>query len=157
MHKIFKLCGSPSEGYWQRTKLPHATSFKPQQPYKRRVTEAFKDFPSSALALIDRLLNIDPERRGSAVSALRSNVGFELIFCFILPTLVALSQYIVSNIAFSLFFSSSLQSLSLVIHQVYRNILRARSSTPSFATRRQEGTALAKISINDFPLSNIFC
>lgn len=69
MHKIFKLCGSPSEDFWQRTRLPHATSFKPQQPYKRCVAETFKDFPPSALALVDRLLAIEPERRGSAVSA----------------------------------------------------------------------------------------
>ncbi|XVF73944.1 hypothetical protein PTKIN_Ptkin13bG0021600 [Pterospermum kingtungense] len=45
MHKIFKLCGSPSEEYWQKTKLPHATSFKPQQPYKRCVAETFKNSP----------------------------------------------------------------------------------------------------------------
>ncbi|KAK9748643.1 hypothetical protein RND81_02G071600 [Saponaria officinalis] len=72
MHKIFKLCGSPSEPYWKKTKFPHAISFKPQQPYKRRLTEAFKDFPPSALALVDALLSIEPEKRGSAFSALRS-------------------------------------------------------------------------------------
>ncbi|XP_074308444.1 putative serine/threonine-protein kinase At1g54610 isoform X2 [Silene latifolia] len=72
MHKIFKLCGSPSEPYWKKTKFPHAISFKPQQPYKRRFTETFKDFPPSALALVDALLSIEPEKRGSAFSALRS-------------------------------------------------------------------------------------
>ncbi|KAK6937991.1 Protein kinase domain [Dillenia turbinata] len=72
MHKIFKLCGSPSEDYWKRWKLPHATSFKPQHPYKRRVAETFKDFPSSALALIDALLSLEPEARGSAAAALQS-------------------------------------------------------------------------------------
>ncbi|TVU22756.1 hypothetical protein EJB05_32474 [Eragrostis curvula] len=30
LHKIFKLCGSPSEEYWRKSKLPHATIFKPQ-------------------------------------------------------------------------------------------------------------------------------
>ncbi|KAA8528009.1 hypothetical protein F0562_035122 [Nyssa sinensis] len=72
MHKIFKLCGSPSEEYWRKSKLTDATSFKPQHPYKRRVAEAFKDFPSSALALIDILLAIEPEKRGTAASALHS-------------------------------------------------------------------------------------
>ncbi|KAF1875305.1 hypothetical protein Lal_00007921 [Lupinus albus] len=72
MHKIFKLCGSPSEDYWQRTKLPHATSFKPQHRYKRNIFETFKSFPSSALALVDKLLAIEPENRGSATSALNS-------------------------------------------------------------------------------------
>ncbi|CAH9126703.1 unnamed protein product [Cuscuta epithymum] len=72
MHKIFKLCGSPSEEYWRRTKFPHATSFKPQQPYKRCVNDTFKDFPPSALALVDTLLSIEPEKRGTAASALNS-------------------------------------------------------------------------------------
>ncbi|KAJ7949755.1 Kinase family protein [Quillaja saponaria] len=71
MHKIFKLCGSPYEEYWQRTKFPLTTTFKPQHSYKRRVLETFKDFPSSALALVDKLLSVVPEDRGSAASALR--------------------------------------------------------------------------------------
>ncbi|KAL1567166.1 putative serine/threonine-protein kinaseisoform X1 [Salvia divinorum] len=72
LHKIFKLCGSPSEEYWRKSKLPHATIFKPQQPYKRRVVETFKDFPTPALSLIEILLSIDPADRGSASSALKS-------------------------------------------------------------------------------------
>ncbi|KAH7657636.1 [RNA-polymerase]-subunit kinase protein [Dioscorea alata] len=72
LHKIFKLCGSPSEDYWRKSKLPHATIFKPQQPYKRCVAETFKDFPPSALSLMDVLLSIDPADRGTAASALTS-------------------------------------------------------------------------------------
>ncbi|XP_054778866.1 probable serine/threonine-protein kinase At1g09600 [Prosopis cineraria] len=72
LHKIFKLCGSPSERYWKKSKLPHATSFKPQQPYKRVVAETFKDFPSSALKLLDVLLATEPDDRGTASSALQS-------------------------------------------------------------------------------------
>ncbi|XP_077231536.1 putative serine/threonine-protein kinase At1g54610 [Tasmannia lanceolata] len=72
LHKIFKLCGSPSEDYWRTSKLPHATIFKPQHPYKRCVAETFKDFPSSALALMDVLLAIEPGARGTATSALKS-------------------------------------------------------------------------------------
>ncbi|XP_059630480.1 probable serine/threonine-protein kinase At1g54610 isoform X2 [Cornus florida] len=72
MHKIFKLCGSPSEDYWRKSKLPHSTIFKPQHPYKRCVSETFKEFPSSALALIDTLLAIEPEKRGTAASAVHS-------------------------------------------------------------------------------------
>ncbi|EEF35922.1 Serine/threonine-protein kinase cdk9, putative [Ricinus communis] len=72
LHKIFKLCGSPSEEYWKRSKLPHATIFKPQQPYKRNVAETFKDFPSSALGLLDVLLAVEPEDRGTVNSALGS-------------------------------------------------------------------------------------
>ncbi|CAN6295107.1 unnamed protein product [Urochloa humidicola] len=73
LHKIFKLCGSPTEEYWKKSKLPHATIFKPQQPYKRRIRETFKDFPQSALQLIETLLAIDPADRLTATAALRSD------------------------------------------------------------------------------------
>ncbi|XP_022736324.1 probable serine/threonine-protein kinase At1g54610 isoform X1 [Durio zibethinus] len=72
LHKIFKLCGSPSEEYWKKSKLPNATLFKPQQPYKRCIAETFKDFPSSSLPLIETLLSIDPEERSTATAALNS-------------------------------------------------------------------------------------
>ncbi|XP_068647149.1 probable serine/threonine-protein kinase At1g54610 isoform X2 [Aristolochia californica] len=72
LHKIFKLCGSPLEEYWRKSKLPHATIFKPQQPYRRCVAETFKEFPASALTLLDVLLAIEPDDRGTATSALKS-------------------------------------------------------------------------------------
>jgi serine/threonine protein kinase len=74
MHKIFKLCGSPSEEYWRRSRLRHATIFKPQHPYKRCVADTFKDLPSSALALLEVLLAVEPDARGTASSALQSEV-----------------------------------------------------------------------------------
>ncbi|CAI0548075.1 unnamed protein product [Linum tenue] len=52
LHKIFKLCGSPSEEYWKKAKLPNATLSMP---------------------LIQTLLSIDPEERGTATSALNSD------------------------------------------------------------------------------------
>ncbi|KAL8026185.1 hypothetical protein ABFX02_14G011500 [Erythranthe guttata] len=72
LHRIFKLCGSPSEEYWKKWKLPHATIFKSQQSYKRCIKETFKDFPSSSLPLIDTLLAIDPSDRLTATDALNS-------------------------------------------------------------------------------------
>ncbi|OEL24519.1 putative serine/threonine-protein kinase [Dichanthelium oligosanthes] len=80
LHKIFKLCGSPTEEYWKKSKLPHATIFKPQQPYKRRIADTFKDFPQSALRLIETLLAIDPADRLTATSALQSDTDQD--FCF---------------------------------------------------------------------------
>ncbi|CAN0855924.1 Probable serine/threonine-protein kinase At1g54610 [Linum grandiflorum] len=74
LHKIFKLCGSPTEEYWKKSKLPHATIFKPQQAYKRCIAETFKDFPPSSLPLIETLLAIDPADRQTATAALRSEV-----------------------------------------------------------------------------------
>nr|VDD01220.1 unnamed protein product [Brassica oleracea] len=72
LHKIFKLCGSPSEEYWVKSRLPHATIFKPTQPYKRVVDETFKEFPQPALALLETLLSVNPDDRGTATSALHS-------------------------------------------------------------------------------------
>nr|CAB3446917.1 unnamed protein product [Digitaria exilis] len=72
LHKIFKLCGSPSEDYWAEAKLPDVTLFKPQRPYRRKIAETFKDFPPTALALLDTLLAIEPSARGTAASALDS-------------------------------------------------------------------------------------
>lgn len=57
-----------------KTKLPHSTVFKPAQPYKRRIIEAFKDFPSPAIGLMETLLAIDPQQRGTAALALKSEV-----------------------------------------------------------------------------------
>ncbi|CAI0431593.1 unnamed protein product [Linum tenue] len=50
LHKIFKLCGSPPDEYWKKSKLPHSTLFKPQQHY-------------------------EPYKRGTASSALSSEVS----------------------------------------------------------------------------------
>ncbi|GLT39949.1 hypothetical protein SLA2020_141140 [Shorea laevis] len=72
LHKIFKLCGSPSEEYWKKSKLPNATLFKPQQPYKCCIAETFKDFPPSSISLIETLLSIDPDERGTATASLNS-------------------------------------------------------------------------------------
>ncbi|KAF8005816.1 hypothetical protein BT93_K0177 [Corymbia citriodora subsp. variegata] len=72
LHKIFKLCGSPSEAYWNKFKLPNVNIFKPPQPYPRCIAETFKDFPPSALPLLETLLSIDPDERGTATTALNS-------------------------------------------------------------------------------------
>jgi len=103
MHKIFKLCGSPSEDYWQKTKLPYATSFKPQNSYKRQLADAFKNFPSTALALVDKLLSMEPKKRGSATSALES----EVILCNIL----------------SFFFHSCMHRVTISMYRISINLL----------------------------------
>lgn len=70
LHKIFKLCGSPSEDYWIKTKLPRSSVIKPQRPYRRSVKETFKDFPAPAVGLMENLLSMDPAYRGTAAFAL---------------------------------------------------------------------------------------
>lgn len=94
LHKIFKLCGSPSEEYWKKSKLPHATIFKPQQSYKRCIVETFKDFPPSSLPLIETLLAIDPAERLNATAALNSEVSFSLsVYIYMQIDLVLLPLY----------------------------------------------------------------
>lgn len=92
LHKIFKLCGSPSEEFWRTSKLPHATSFKPQQPYLRHVRETFKDFPPPALTLLDHLLSVDPANRGTATSALESEVRFDFFLGSLLNPFCTIDQ-----------------------------------------------------------------
>ncbi|KAF9681665.1 hypothetical protein SADUNF_Sadunf05G0025600 [Salix dunnii] len=72
LHKIYKLCGSPSDEYWKKSRLPNATLFKPRDPYKRCIRETFKSFPPSSLPLIETLLAIDPVERQTATAALKS-------------------------------------------------------------------------------------
>ncbi|GAB4835902.1 hypothetical protein Ancab_000821 [Ancistrocladus abbreviatus] len=72
LHKIYKLCGSPSDDYWKKSKLPNATLFKPREPYRRCIRETFKDFPPPSLPLIDTLLAFDPLERKTATDALNS-------------------------------------------------------------------------------------
>ncbi|PKA49764.1 putative serine/threonine-protein kinase [Apostasia shenzhenica] len=72
LHKIFKLCGSPTDEYWKKSKLPHATIFKPHSPYESRIQETFRSLPQSALKLLEILLSVEPHRRSTAASALAS-------------------------------------------------------------------------------------
>ncbi|XP_019451207.1 PREDICTED: probable serine/threonine-protein kinase At1g54610 isoform X1 [Lupinus angustifolius] len=72
LHKIFKLCGTPSDEYWKRIKLPHATMFKPQTTYESSLRERCADFPETAVSLLETFLSIDPYKRGTASSALMS-------------------------------------------------------------------------------------
>ncbi|RYR45049.1 hypothetical protein Ahy_A08g041297 isoform B [Arachis hypogaea] len=75
LHKIFKLCGSPPDEYWKKTRLPHATLFKPQQAYDSCLRQSFKDLPSSSVNLLQTLLSVEPYKRGTAASALSSEVA----------------------------------------------------------------------------------
>lgn len=74
MHKIFKLCGSPSEEYWRKLHLRNSTVIKPPQPYRRCLAETFKDLPAAAVHLMEILLSVDPTDRGTAAIALESEV-----------------------------------------------------------------------------------
>ncbi|XP_012452199.1 probable serine/threonine-protein kinase At1g54610 [Gossypium raimondii] len=70
LHKIFKLCGTPSEAYWKKLRL--STTFRPPQSCKPSLADAFRNFPQSSLGLLSTLLALDPAYRGSASSALQN-------------------------------------------------------------------------------------
>ncbi|KAK4713173.1 hypothetical protein R3W88_019080 [Solanum pinnatisectum] len=72
LHKVFKLCGSPSDDFWQKSKFPTAQIFKPIEPYRRNFEATFHDVPAAAVRLMDTLLSIEAEYRGTAALALKS-------------------------------------------------------------------------------------
>ncbi|KAL3624032.1 hypothetical protein CASFOL_032848 [Castilleja foliolosa] len=72
LHKIFKLCGSPQDDYWKKSRLPLASMFKPQQPYESMLRERCKEFPKGAVSLIETFLSVEPYKRGTAFSGLES-------------------------------------------------------------------------------------
>ncbi|KAG2244156.1 hypothetical protein Bca52824_094014 [Brassica carinata] len=76
LHRIYKLCGSPSEEYWRKIKLPSTRKHAQHRPlpqYKRRIREVYKDFSHEAVSLMDTLLALDPAERKTAASALMSD------------------------------------------------------------------------------------
>ncbi|XP_027366575.1 probable serine/threonine-protein kinase At1g54610 [Abrus precatorius] len=70
LHKIFRLCGTPSEEYWRKLKL--STTFRPPKSYRPSLVESFRDLPPSSLGLLCTLLALDPAFRGSASKALKN-------------------------------------------------------------------------------------
>jgi len=83
---IFKLCGSPSEDYFKKLKL--TTSYRPTHHYKPTYQENFSKFPSSSHPLLTTLLHLNPTNRGTAASALQTEVCFSAIHTFFQQILV---------------------------------------------------------------------
>ncbi|KAK3140073.1 hypothetical protein QOZ80_5AG0395240 [Eleusine coracana subsp. coracana] len=75
IHRIFKLCGSPPDEFWRRGGGgAHAAVFRPHQPYPSRLRDTFAAaMPDPAFRLLQTLLALDPDARGTAAAALDSD------------------------------------------------------------------------------------
>ncbi|KAI4352758.1 hypothetical protein L6164_006979 [Bauhinia variegata] len=74
LHRIFRLCGTPSEEYWKKLRL--STTFRPPRSYRPSLVETFKPLPQSCLGLLCNLLALDPAYRGTASKALQNEFFF---------------------------------------------------------------------------------
>ncbi|KAI7746458.1 hypothetical protein M8C21_022551 [Ambrosia artemisiifolia] len=72
LQKIYALCGSPPDEYWKKYNFPLETLYRPRIQSRRCLIETFKDFPPSSLSLLNALFSVDPAKRPSAASALKS-------------------------------------------------------------------------------------
>ncbi|XP_052741574.1 cyclin-dependent kinase 12 isoform X2 [Bicyclus anynana] len=73
LEMISRVCGTPTPAVWPNVvKLPLWHTLRPKRFHKRCVREQFSFMPPAALQLLDRMLELDPDRRIAADEALKS-------------------------------------------------------------------------------------
>ncbi|KAG0458462.1 hypothetical protein HPP92_023619 [Vanilla planifolia] len=71
----------------EEVKLPHATIFKPHRPYENHLHETFRNLQQSAYKLLEIFLSVEPQRRGTAASALASEYFKTKPFAYVIHQL----------------------------------------------------------------------